>query len=86
MNANLIFKWLKGPRFTPDVIGDVAEAAPVFLPVEVTEPLSQCVAAPSMEPICAGRIEIDLAGGHCIRTEGGFDPDILVRLVKGLMA
>ncbi len=31
MNANMIFKWLKDPRFSPD-LGDVA-VEPVFLPV-----------------------------------------------------
>lgn len=31
MNANLIFKWLKNPRFAPKFID--AEAEPAFLPV-----------------------------------------------------
>ena len=31
MNANLIFKWLKYPRYAPE---DIHEA-PVFLPVEI---------------------------------------------------
>ena len=33
MNANLIFKWLKDPRFAPDFTEVVA--ASVFLPVEI---------------------------------------------------
>jgi len=33
MNANLIFKWLKDPRFQPDDI-EIEEAA--FLPVEIS--------------------------------------------------
>ena len=33
MNANLIFKWLKDPRYVPD---DLASDAPVFLPVEIS--------------------------------------------------
>ena len=33
VNANLIFKWLKDPRFAPDVVAGEAEA--IFLPVEV---------------------------------------------------
>jgi hypothetical protein len=32
LNTNLIFTWLKDGRFAP---ADAAEAAPVFLPVEV---------------------------------------------------
>jgi len=83
MNANLIFKWLKDPRFAPATV----EVETVFLPVEVEQP---CVVP---EPIAAplpsrrdGRIEIELAGGHRISAEGGFDPDLLARLLKGLLS
>jgi transposase len=34
LNANLIFKWLKDPRFAPAA---AVEEKPVFLPVEVRE-------------------------------------------------
>ena len=41
MNANLIFKWLKDPRFAPQV-GDVPklleDGAATFLPIEVSDP------------------------------------------------
>ena len=86
MNANLIFKWLRDPRFAADEIGDVVETTPVFLPVEVTEAASQDVAVPAAAPSCEGRIKIDLAGGHRISAEGGFDPDVLARLLKGIMS
>jgi len=83
MNANLIFKWLKDPRFAPASV----EVETVFLPVEIEQP---CVVP---EPIAAplpsrrdGRIEIELAGGHRISAEGGFDPDALARLLKGLLS
>ena len=85
MNANLIFKWLKDPRFAPEVIE--AEAEPAFLPVEVFPAVSP------LEPVQSsglgtpgGRIEIELAGGHRISAEGGFDPDVLARLLKELMS
>ncbi|WP_372574968.1 transposase [Ruegeria jejuensis] len=65
VNANLIFKWLKDPRFAPDVV-DVA-AEPVFLPVEIgsevrdsADPMAATI-VPS--PVSSGRIEIELAGG-----------------------
>jgi transposase len=83
MNANLIFKWLKDPRFTPEAV----EAEAVFLPVEieqssvVPEPTS---APPPLRP--DGRIEIELAGGHRVSVEGGFDPDVLARLLRGLLS
>ncbi len=89
MNANMVFKWLKDPRFAPKPVG--AEEA-VFLPVEIEASASDA-SATLMEPALSapvtgpgGRIEIELAGGHRISAEGGFDPDVLVRLLKGLMS
>ena len=38
MNANLIFKWLKDPRFAPEVVD--AEAEPAFLPIEISPAVS----------------------------------------------
>ena len=58
-----------------------AESEPVFLPVEVevaTSPVRALATAP------AGRIEIELSCGHRITAEGGFDVDVLARLLKGL--
>lgn len=85
LNANLIFKWLCDPRFAPTEIDDAINAEPVFLPVEVTAPPSTKVALPSSAVVSEGRIKIDLAGGHSISAEGGFDPDVLARLLKGIM-
>jgi transposase len=88
MNANLIFKWLKDPRFAPDENKTGPE--PVFLPVEIdpselrSEPPRPAPARVATNP--GGRIEIELNGGHRISAEGGFDPDVLARLLKGLMA
>ena len=85
MNANMIFKWLKDPRFAPDLV-DVA-AQPIFLPVEISA--SGVVPEPCVQTgvvAATGRIEIEVAGGHRISAEGGFDPDVLARLLKGLMS
>lgn len=84
LNANVIFKWLRDPRFTPD-----PDAAPepdsCFLPVEIVEGV-HCESGPSVnaarEPV--GRIEIDLAGGHRMRISGCYDPEALARLIRGL--
>ena len=81
MNANLIFKWLRDPRYTPAA---AASDDAVFLPVTIDQPDPLSPVAPSCSPP-QGRIEIELAGGHRISTEGGFDPDALVRLLKGLI-
>jgi len=79
MNANLIFKWLKDDRYAPavDVVPKVD--GPVFLPVEIE-------ASASLDPIVTptSRIEIELFSGHRITVEGGFDVDVLARLLKGL--
>ena len=85
MNANLIFKWLKDPRSVPDVIESGAE--PAFLPVEISPAVSRPEPAGSSGlGTTGGRTEIELAGGHRISAQGGFDPDLLARLLKGLMA
>ncbi len=85
MNANLIFKWLKDPRFAPDFTEVVAGS--VFLPVEISPAASHPVPAQPSGPVAfGGGIEIELAGGHRISAEGGFDPDVLARLLKGLMS
>ena len=81
MNANLIFKWLKDERYAPNADAVHEESEPVFLPVEVevaTSPVLTLATAP------VGRIEIELSCGHRITAEGGFDVDVLARLLKGL--
>ena len=91
VNANLILKWLKDGRFSPEVIEAQADA--VFLPVEI----DACDDAPGLPsagpqasgmptPTPAGRVEIELAGGHRTSAEGRFDPEVLGRLLKGSMA
>ena len=88
MNANMIFGWLKDPRFRPEP-GE--EDGTEFLPVEVGailmaphEDAGVEVNSPSVAPN-AGSIEIALADGHRVKAEGAFDPDVLARLLKGLM-
>jgi transposase len=81
MNANLIFKWLKDERYAPDVDAGLEDGGPVFLPVEIEVPdptVSVAATAPT------GRIEIELSAGHRVTAEGGFDADMLARLLKGL--
>ena len=77
VNANLVFTWLRDPRFL-DGGGEVAS----FLPVEIVG-RPELAAAPSPGE---GRIEIELAGGHRLRIVGGYDPEALARLLRGLSA
>jgi transposase len=77
VNANLVFTWLRDPRFA-DGGGEVAS----FLPVEIVR-AAELAAAPSPGE---GRIEIELTGGHRLRIVGGYDPEALARLLRGLSA
>ena len=84
LNANLIFKWLRDPRFEPDPDATPTEG-PLFLPVEVIEhPVREDAPASGDAQGPGGTIEIDLAGGHRMRINGRYDPEALARLIRGL--
>ena len=86
MNAYLIFNWLKDPRFRPDT-AEIEET--VFLPVEVSaRNMTKAPPQPDTYPAhhTNNRIEIELANGHRLTIEGGFDGDGLARLLKGLVS
>ena len=79
-NTNLVFTWLRDPRFALD---KAAEETGTFLPVEiVAERGCPEPAAPAIE----SRIEIDLASGHRLRVTGSYDPEALAHLIRGLSA
>ncbi len=78
VNANLVFKWLRDPRFAV-VEDDTREAT--FLPVEIVAEQS---ALPVESPVADGRIEITLTNGHRFSITGAFDPEAVSRLVRGL--
>ena len=84
LNANLIFKWLRDPRFAPDPDATPTEG-PLCLPVEVIEhPVREDAPASGDAQGPGGTIEIDLAGGHRMRINGRYDPEALARLIRGL--
>ena len=85
LNANMIFKWLKDPRFAPQVV-DV-EPVPAFLPVEISEAAVGAPSSPTSPPppsalpcaggrVSLGKIEIELSGGHRITAAGDVDVDL----------
>src|SRR5665811_102738 len=76
VNANLVFKWLRDPRFKP-----AKDDLPSFLPVEVV-PEAAMTGRPSVA--LDSRIEITLSNGHRLTVSGGFDPDAVSRLLRGL--
>ena len=82
-NANLVFTWLRDPRFRPDEAAVEERAA--FLPVEVVDESREArcaMGAPA--PTAEGLIELELAGGHRLRIVGSYDPEALARLIRGL--
>lgn len=82
VNANLVFKWLRDPRFR------LSEEEPAaFLPVEVVpgKPAVREAGIVDTGPTpCGERIEIALPNGPRLIVSGGFDPDLVARLVRGL--
>ena len=88
MNANLIHKWLRDPRFAFD--GDAADRdAAAFLPVEIEGTLScanEPLAVSAMSAsVSAQRIDITLSDGRRILVEGPTALASVLALVEGLM-
>ena len=74
--ANLVYAWLRDPRFADADAADIAR----FLPVEIVAEGKVSVTA----PVPDNCIEIELAGGHRMRISGSYDPESLARLIRGL--
>ena len=88
VNANLIFKWLKDPRFAPEAEDSVDDV--MFLPVEfegdvVHDGISGGAprSSPSA-PLSASRVDITLSDGRRILVEGPTTLTAVVSLVQGL--
>lgn len=96
MNSNLIFKWLKDPRFSPgpEEDPDGADDGDLFLPVEITGPainhepeMAGTAAATTFNAaVLAQRVDITLSDGRRILVEGPTALSAVVGLVQGLMA
>lgn len=90
MNANLIHKWLRDPRFAPHCPDSDAEAT-TFLPVEIEGVVSSPL-APDMPvyaqagtgPLSAHRVDITLSDGRRILIEGTTAFPAVLALVEGL--
>ena len=96
MNANLIFKWLKDPRFSRVENGPSPEKSValegVFLPVEIESSAMGIPTAPARmndvaaDPgpaVLAQRVDIALSDGHRILVEGTASLASVVGLVQG---
>jgi transposase len=83
VNANMVFKWLRDPRYTPEPASVPSQPEGMrFLPVEIVAEAK----APATTPSAENHIEIELAGGHRMRISGSYDPEALARLIRGLTA
>ncbi len=82
VNANMVFKWLRDPRFKLS-----EDDLPSFLPVEVLPDASPGAAMAAGAAVTLdSRIEITLSNGHRLSVSGSFDPDAVSRLVRGLIS
>lgn len=96
MNSNLIFTWLRDPRFAPGPKEENCgpEVSDVFLPVEISGPsiddqmvaTSVATAGVTDRAVMANRIDITLSDGRRIVVEGPTALSAVVGLVQGLMA
>ena len=94
VNANLIFKWLKDPRFAPAIEGqDHKTEAGGFLPVEIEGFVAVAIGddrrlpiGPSDAPLFANRVDITLSDGRRVLIEGPTALSAVLGLVQGLMA
>jgi transposase len=93
MNANLIHKWLRDPRFAADDTDndEVTAEAPAFLPVEIegmalspSTPGLPLAASTVSVPLCAHRVDITLSDGRRILVEGTTALSAVLAMVEGL--
>lgn len=92
MNSNLIFKWLRDPRFaaSQDEPLEDADDGGLFLPVElagadIDHKLEMADSAAPATGLVALRLDITLSDGRRILVEGPTALSSVVGLVQGLM-
>ncbi|NSY39316.1 transposase [Leisingera sp. ANG59] len=96
MNSNLLFTWLRDPRFAPadHEISSNPGDGDLFLPVEITEFATEPdpradLAGTSRSTdarVLAQRVDITLSDGRRVVVEGPTALSAVLGLVKGLMA
>ena len=94
MNSNLIFTWLRDPRFTPAEVDapDDSGDGNLFLPVETVGSTAGPEPGPDLEthgptgdPVLAQRVDITLSDGRRVVVEGPTALSAVLGLVQGLM-
>lgn len=83
INANLIFMWLRYPRYSPEPSAEPVEAC--FLSVVIfNRPMQDDDGAVAGPVPAASAAEIEAAGDHRLRISGTHDPEALDQLIRGL--
>lgn len=94
LNSNLIFTWLRDPRFAPAEVDapDGCGDGTVFLPVEIVGSAAEPEAGPGLEThglagdcVLAQRVDITLSDGRRVVVEGPTALGSVLGLVQGLM-
>ena len=93
VNANLIHKWLRDPRFVGARVNKVDVPSPEgFLPVEIVDAdlVSDWIApvatnGTDQAPLCTTRIDLTLCDGRRVSIEGPTALGAVLGLVQGLM-
>ena len=78
VNANLVFKWRRDPRYRPP-----AKEAASFLPVEIA-PDRPALMAEAV--VLGGTVEIELVCGTRLRVDARIDEVSLTRVIRALRA
>lgn len=88
-NANMIYNWLKDPRFAPDAEDLSMPADGSFIELDVSAAASHSVpdivAAPATH-LSANKVDITLSDGRRVLIEGPMSLGSIIGLVQGLMA
>ena len=84
MNANLIFKWLRDPRYAPEAPAEPDAAC--FLPVEIVDRPLHDDSGAAVGPVpAAGKIETRYSGWSPAADQRSLTiPRRLARLIRGL--
>lgn len=94
MNANLIHKWLRDPRFTEHgaEAGVIVPEETSFLPIEVrgeaasSGSSARIVSLPGGLPLSVSRVDITLSDGRRVLIEGPTSLTSVTGLIQGLIS
>jgi transposase len=78
LHSSLLFRWRRDTLAKTSAAG--LSSAPVFIPLALPGP-----ADPPQPTLAVGVIEIELASGHRLRTEGNVDAAVLRGVIEALV-